>query len=280
MGIFKDLFGGKEPSAPAEPATATPVAPETQTPPPPSPPPLAKPKPPKRQPQEDENMEGVQRLVARRVERLLELLGTVATRVRTGEELPAFTVTLHLAHGHTLTGEVVDYVPKEAVLLALGKEGLLRSASVAYADVNTIVAVSVTNAEKLLELPQLVRPIPTRQDLAQLAERLATSITEQFWPGELSLGGKGLRFDVDWVGLDDEPGRRALEGSINVTSHALRALATESGREVLRRITAVKFVKGPNARATRDGETGTVTVAPGSGEPTLTAFRKGLGAGL
>ena len=292
MGFFKDLFGGSKPKEDAE----APPAPETVAAPPPAPPNLpappnppapptppapAKPERPKETRslrQEDEDMEGVQRLVSRKVERVLEQLGTLAARARSGEEVPSLTATLHLAHGHSLTGEVVDYVPRESVLLALGKEGLRRSESVAYVDLSTVVAVTVGNAEKLLELAQLVRPNPTRQDLATLLEKLPHALTEQFWPGEASLGGKPLRFEVDWAGLDDEPGRRALESAVNVTSHALRALAQEQGREVLRRITTVRFLRGRDTRAAVEGETGTVTVGPG--EPTVSAFRKSFAAGI
>ncbi len=308
MGFFKNVFGGGQPeeAAPSPLAAPTPGAPpgagatapavdpagaalplEARVPAPaelpaaPKPPAPVKPERPKetrRTQQEDEDMEGVQRLVSRKVERVLEQLGTVATRARTGEEVPTITATLHLSHGHTLTGEVVDYIPRESVLLALGKEGLRRSESVAYVDLATVVAVSVSHAEKLLELTQLVRPNPTRQDLVSLLEKLPHALTEQFWPGELSLGGKPLRFEVDWVGLDDEPGRRALESAVNVTSHALRALAQEQGREVLRRITTVRFLKGRDTRAAVEGETGTVTVGPG--EPTVSAFRKSFAAGI
>ncbi|WP_002635149.1 hypothetical protein [Myxococcus hansupus] len=262
------------PAAPKPPALAElPAAPK-----PPAPAKTERPKETRRTQQEDEDMEGVQRLVSRKVERVLEQLGTVATRARTGEEVPTITATLHLSHGHSLTGEVVDYIPRESVLLALGKEGLRRSESVAYVDIATVVAVSVSHAEKLLELTQLVRPNPTRQDIVTLLEKLPHALTEQFWPGEMSLGGKPLRFDVDWMGLDDEPGRRALESAVNVTSHALRALAQEQGREVLRRITTVRFLKGRDTRAAVEGETGTVTVGPG--EPTVSAFRKSFAAGI
>ncbi|QDE81063.1 hypothetical protein [Myxococcus xanthus] len=308
MGFLKNVFGGGAAKADAEsptpPATGQPSTPEAvpqpptatapptvaREPAPPEPPrPEAAPKPPappkpqraqepRKQQQEDEDMEGVQRLLSRKVERVLEQLGTLATRARSGEEVPTITVTLHLAHGHSMTGEVVDYVPRESVLMALGKEGLRRSESVAYVDLSTVVAVAVGNAEKLLELTQLVRPNPTRQDVVTLLEKLPHALTEQFWPGEASLGGKPLRFEVDWVGLDDEPGRRALESAVNVTSHALRALAQEQGREVLRRITTVRFLKGRDTRAAVEGETGTVTVGPG--EPTVSAFRKAFAAGI
>jgi hypothetical protein len=298
MGIFSDLFGkgrdkekqqGQEGTAPEakaepapeppkpEPARAEPPKPERK-PEPPKPERKPEPRPKRRQQEEDEDMEGVQRLVSRKVERVLEQLGALAARARTGEEVPTITVTLHLAHGHSVTGEVVDYVARESVLLALG--GLLRSDSVTYVDLSTVVAVTVGNAQKLLEVAQLVRPNPTRQDLVTLVERLPHAITEQFWPGEASLGGRPLRFEVDWVGLDDEVGRRALEAAVNVAGHALRALAQEQGREVLRRIATVRFVMGQDTRASLQGETGTVTVAPGSGEPTVSAFRKAFASGL
>lgn len=312
MGFLKNVFGGgaakadaESPAPDAAPATApatsalpgagtagpadAPHAAEAREhAPAEAPRPEAAPKPPAppkpqraqetRKQQEDEDMEGVQRLLSRKVERVLEQLGTLATRARSGEEVPTITVTLHLAHGHSMTGEVVDYVPRESVLMALGKEGLRRSESVAYVDLSTVVAVAVGNAEKLLELTQLVRPNPTRQDVVTLLEKLPHALTEQFWPGEASLGGKPLRFEVDWVGLDDEPGRRALESAVNVASHALRALAQEQGREVLRRITTVRFLKGRDTRAAVEGETGTVTVGPG--EPTVSAFRKAFAAGI
>ncbi len=275
MGFFSDLFGrGRDKDK--DKGTG---APEAKAESPPEPPKAQRKQEPRRQRhEEDEDMEGVQRLMSRKVERVLEQLGALAARARTGEELPTITVTLHLVHGHSMTGEVVDYVPRESVLLALG--GLLRSESVAYVDLSTVVAVTVGNAEKLLEIAQLVRPTPTRQDLVTLVERLPHALTEQFWPGEAALGGRPLRFEVDWVGLDDEPGRRALEAAMNVAGHALRALVQEQGREVLRRIATVRFVKGKDTRATLEGETGTVTVAPGAGEPTVSAFRKAFAAGL
>ncbi|MFP2907358.1 hypothetical protein ACLESD_20390 [Pyxidicoccus sp. 3LFB2] len=301
MGFWSNLFGGKKQEAKEEPAssapaTAPPVEPARpeargETPPeprpeppkpapPPKPKPEAKPEPRKQQQEEDEDMEGVQRLLSRKVERVLEQLGALAARARTGEEVPSLTVTLHLAHGHSLTGEVVDYVPRESVLMALGKEGLLRSASVAYVDLATVMAVSVGNADKLLDLAQLVRPNPTRQDLLSLMEKLPHAITEQFLPGEAALGGRPLRFEVDWVGLDDDAGRRALETAMNVAGHALRALAQEQGREVLRRILTVRFIKGRDTRVAMEGDTGTVTVAPGAGDPTVSAFRKAFAAGI
>jgi hypothetical protein len=282
MSFWSNLFGGrKDKPAKQEPATPGTEPPAARAEAPPAPPkPKPKPETRKQQQEEEEDMEGVQRLLARKVERVLEQLGTLAARARTGEEVPSLTVTLHLAHGHSMTGEVVDYVPRESVLLALGKEGLLRSASVAYVDVATIVAVSVGNADPLLEVPQLVRPNPTRQDLVTLLEKVPHAITEQFWPGEASLGGRPLRFEVDWVGLDDEPGRRALETAVNVAGHALRALAQEQGREVLRRILTVRFIKGRDTRVSVEGDTGTVTVAPGAGDPTVSTFRKAFAAGI
>ncbi len=287
MGFWSDLFGGKKQEAKEEPTSSAPAtAPPDARPEPPKPAPPPKPKqeskpePRRQQQEEDEDMEGVQRLLSRKVERVLEQLGTLAARARTGEEVPSLTVTLHLAHGHSMTGEVVDYVPRESVLMALGKEGLLRSASVAYVDLSTVVAVSVGNADKLLDLATLVRPNPTRQDLLSLMEKLPHALMEQFWPGEAALGGRPLRFEVDWVGLDDESGRRALEAAMNVAGHALRALTQEQGRDVLRRILTVRFLKGRDTRVAMEGDTGTVTVAPGSGDPTVSAFKKAFAAGI
>jgi hypothetical protein len=304
MGFWSNLFGGgKKQEAKEEPASSAPTpAPPAQEaeappeqrakaeaapepvpePPRPVPPPKPEPEPRKQaqQQEEDEDMEGVQRLLSRKVERVLEHLGALAARARTGEEVPSLTVTLHLAHGHSMTGEVVDYVPRESVLMALGKEGLLRSASVAYVDLTTVVAVSVGNADRLLDLAPLVRPNPTRQDVMSLMEKLPHALTEQFLPGEAALGGRPLRFEVNWVGLDDESGRRALETAMNVTGHALRALAQEQGREVLRRILTVRFIQGRDTRVAMEGDTGTVTVAPGSGDPTVSAFRKAFAAGI
>jgi len=299
MGIFQDLFGGTDTKAkdetteapagtPPESAKEVPATPHVATVAPipiPTPSPAPAPPPAKNDPRrrkwaddEEHQLEGVQRLVSRKVERVLEQLGTLAVRARTGEEVPTVTVTLHLAHGHTVTGTVVDYAPRDSVLLALGKEGLLGSESVTYVDLATVVAVTVGQASKLLELTQLVRTTPTRQDLLTMVEKLPHALTEQFWPGETALGGRPLRFEVDWMGLDDEPGRRALESALNVTNHALRALAQEQGREVMRRIATVRFVRGKSMRAALEGETGTVTV--GEGEPTVSAFRKAFASGL
>ncbi|MCP3164815.1 hypothetical protein [Myxococcus qinghaiensis] len=301
MGIFQDLFGGTDTNtntkakdetaeapaaAPPEPTKEVPATPHVATVAPiPTPAPSPAPPPAKNDPRrrkwaddEEHQLEGVQRLVSRKVERVLEQLGTLAMRARTGEEVPTVTVTLHLAHGHTVTGTVVDYAPRDSVLLALGKEGLLGSESVTYVDLATVVAVTVGQASKLLELAQLVRSTPTRQDLLTMVEKLPHALTEQFWPGETALGGRPLRFEVDWMGLDDEPGRRALESALNVTNHALRALAQEQGREVMRRIATVRFVRGKAMRAALEGETGTVTV--GEGEPTVSAFRKAFASGL
>ncbi|RKH29481.1 hypothetical protein D7Y13_15515 [Corallococcus praedator] len=222
-------------------------------------------------------MENVQRLVARRVEKLLEQLALLVTRGRTGEAVPSVGVTLHLTHGHQVSGELLDFLPKEAVLLALKKEGLLRSESVTYVDLASVVAVTVTDAGKLAQVPGMVRPLPTRSDVQKLAEQLAKGITEQFWPSEGALGGQVLRFEVDWVGLDDEPGRLALELALNVASHALKELgrSEKHGRDAIRRIATVRFVKGKETSAELEGDTGTVTVGPGP-TPTVQGFRKGF----
>ena len=50
---------------------------------------------------------------------------------------------------------------------------------------------------------------------------------------------------VDWVELDTEPGRRALEDAMNAVAHALRSIGREqNGRDNLRRIARVTFSKG------------------------------------
>lgn len=226
-------------------------------------------------------MENVQRLVARRVERLLEQLALLVARGRTGEEVPSIGITLHLVHGHQVNGELLDFVPKEAVLLSLKKEGLSRSESVTYVDLASVVAVTVADAGKLSQVAGLARPIPTRADLLKLAEQLAHGITEQFWPSEGTLGGQVLRFEVDWVGLDDEPGRLALELAMNVSAHALKEIgrAEKLGRDTIRRFTLVRFMKGKETAAGFKGNTGTVTVNPTT-VPTVQGLRKGFAAGL
>ena len=227
-------------------------------------------------------MQYKQRLTARRVEKLLEALGTVVARGRTGEEVPAFTLTLHLTHGHQLSGEFVDYVPREAVLLDTGREGLVRGVdTVAYVDLASVVAVTVNGADKLLLVPGLARAVPSREELARQAERLARGITEQFWPAEEQLGGTPLRFELEWKGLDDEPGRLALEGAMNAVAHALRAIGKEEGgRNALHRYVKLQFIHGEQTAAKREGDVGKVTVAPGAPTPSVQVLRKSLAAGL
>ncbi len=226
-------------------------------------------------------MENMQRLVAQRVEKLLEQLALLAARGRTGQEVPSIGVTLHLAHGYQVSGELLDFIPKEAVLLALKKEGLTRSEAVTYVDLASVLAVTVVDAAKLAQVAGLIRPTPTRSDLQKLAEQLARGITEQFWPSEGALGGQVLRFEVDWMGIDDEPGRLALEMAMNVSAHALREIgrSEKNGRETIRRISLVRFVKGKDTSANLKGDTGTVTVSPAA-SPTVQGLRKGFAAGL
>lgn len=227
-------------------------------------------------------MEGVQRLVARRVEKMLDALAAQVVRGRTGEEVPTFNLTLHLAQGIRLSGVLIDYVPREAILLASAKEGLLsRNESVTYVEFSSIVAVTVESPGVLNQVPFLVRPAPNKQDLLRHAERLAREVTEQFWPSESQLGGQVMTFEVDWVELDTEPGRRALEDAMNAVAHALRLIGREqNGRDNLRRIARVTFSKGRQMAATLEGDTGRVSIEPSASVPPAQVFRKGLSAGL
>jgi hypothetical protein len=227
-------------------------------------------------------MEGVQRLVARRVEKMLDALAAQVARGRAGEDVPSFTLTLHLAQGVRLSGVLLDYLPREALLLASAKEGLLsRGESVTYVEFSSVIAVTVESPVMLNQVPFLVRPALNREDLLRHAERLARGLTEQFWPGEESLGGKPLGFEVDWVELDTEPGRRALEDAMNAVAHALRLIGREpNGRDNLRRIARVKFARGRQTTASLEGDTGRISVDPAAPVPQAQTLRKGLAAGL
>jgi hypothetical protein len=227
-------------------------------------------------------MEAMQRLVARRVEKLLEALAAQVARGRTGEEVPSFNLTLHLAQGHQVQGVLVDYVPREAVLLATAREGLLsRTESVTYVDLASVVAVTVAAPAQLAQVPMLMRPALNREDLLRHGERLAKALTEQFWPSEELLSGKVMRFEVEWPGLDDEPGRRAVEEAMNAVARALRLLGQEkNGRDNIRRIERIQFARGKQMAATLRGETGRMTVDPTAPVPPVQALRKGLAAGL
>lgn len=227
-------------------------------------------------------MDGVQRLVARRVEKMLDALAAQVARGRTGEDVPTFNLTLHLAQGVRLSGVLLDYLPREAILLASAKEGLLsRSESVTYVEFSSVIAVTVESPAVLNQVPFLLRPALNREDLLRHGERLSKGLTEQFWPSEQSLGGKGLSFEVDWVELDTEPGRRALEDAMNAVTHALRLIGRESnGRDNLRRIARVRFAKGRQTAANLEGDTGQVTVDPSGPAPAVQSLRKALSAGL
>ncbi len=227
-------------------------------------------------------MDGVQRLVARRVEKMLDALASQVARGRTGEEVPTFHLTLHLAQGIRLSGVLLDYLPREAILLASSKEGLLsRGESVTYVEFSSIVAVSVDSPALLNQVPFLVRAALGREDLLRHSEKLSRGISEHFWPGEVQLGGKALSFEVDWVELDTEPGRRALEDAMNAVAHALRLIGREpNGREHLRRIARVRFARGRSTAASLEGDTGQVSINPAAPVPSVQVIRKEFGAGL
>lgn len=226
-------------------------------------------------------MDVLQRLVARRVEKLLEHMASLVARSRSGEELPTFTLTLHLNSGQQIQGEMLDYLPREAVLLATGREGLARAESVTYVDLASVLAVTVSHAERLTQFPTLVRPALGREDLLRHGERLIRSLLEQLWPGEEQLGGQLLRLEVEWKGLDDDNGRRALEAAMNITVHALRLIGRErNGRDTLRRFTRILFVHGPQTAASFEGDAGKVTVHPTSATPAPHVLRKGFSSGL
>lgn len=227
-------------------------------------------------------MDGVQRLVARRVDKMLDAIAAQVMRGRAGEDVPTFNLTLHLAQGVRLSGVLLDYVPREAILLASAKEGLLsRSESVTYVEFSSVVAVTVESPALLTQVPFLVRPALGREDLLRHAERLSRGITEQFWPSEQQLGGQVLGFEVDWVGLDTEPGRRVLEDAMNAVAHALRLIGREpNGRDNIRRLSRVKFVMGRQTLASLEGDTGRISIDPASPVPPVQTFRKGLAAGL
>lgn len=221
---------------------------------------------------------GAERLVARRVDKMLDALAAVVSRGRAGEEVPTFPLTLHLAQGVRLSGVLVDYLPREAILLASGKEGLLsRGESVTYVEFSSVIAVTVDSPALLTQIPFLVRPTPGREELLRHAEKLSRELSEQFWPGEVQLGGKALSFEVDWVALDTEPGRRTLEEGMNAVASALRLIGREpQGREHLRRIARVRFAQGRPTAASLQGETGLVSLEPGSPMPSAQTLRAGL----
>jgi len=225
-------------------------------------------------------MDGVQRLVARRVEKMLDALAAQVVRGRTGEEVPTFQLTLHLAQGIRLSGVLLDYIPREAILLASTKEGLLsRGESVTYVEFSSVIAVSVESPALLNQVPFLVRAALGREDLLRYSERLSKGLTEQFLPGEVQLGGKALSFEVDWVELDTEPGRRALEDAMNAVTHALRLIGREpNGRDNLRRIARVRFARGRQTAASLEGETGQVSIDPAAPVPSAQILRKSLTA--
>ncbi|SEL28560.1 hypothetical protein SAMN05444354_105114 [Stigmatella aurantiaca] len=227
-------------------------------------------------------MEGVQRLVARSVEKMLDALAAVAVRGRMGEEVPTINLSLHLAQGVRLSGVLLDYLPREAILLASTRDGVLsRNETVTYVAFSSVVAVTVESPSVLNQVPFLVRPALSREDLLKHAERLARELAEQFWPSQSQLGGKPMSFEVDWVELDTEPGRRALEDALNVTAHALRLMGKEqNGLEGIRRISQVKFARGRQMAAALEGGIGKVSIDPSSPMPSAQAFRKGLSAGL
>jgi hypothetical protein len=152
---------------------------------------------------------------------------------------------------------------------------------VTYVEFTSVVAVTVESPAVLNQVPFLLRPALNREDLLRHAERLSKGLTEQFWPSEQSLGGKALSFEVDWVELDTEPGRRALEDAMNAVTHALRLIAREpSGRDDLRRIARVRFSRGRQTAASLEGDTGQVSVDPSGPVPPVQSLRKGLAAGL
>ncbi|WP_157774694.1 hypothetical protein [Melittangium boletus] len=215
------------------------------------------------------------------MEKMLDVLAAQVARGRAGEEVPTFTLTLHLAQGIRLSGMLLDYLPREAILLASTKEGLLsRGDSVTYVEFSSVIAVSVDSPALLNQVPFLVRATLGRDDLLQYSETLSKGLTEQFWPGEAQLGGKPLRFEVDWVELDTEPGRRALEDAMNAVAHALRLIGREpNGRDSLRRIARVRFSRGRTMAAFLDGDTGQVSIDPAAPVPSVQALRKGLTAG-
>jgi hypothetical protein len=225
-------------------------------------------------------MDGVQRLVARRVEKMLDALAAQVVRGRTGEEVPTFQLTLHLAQGIRLSGVLLDYIPREAILLASTKEGLLsRGESVTYVEFSSVIAVSVESPALLNQVPFLVRAALGREDLLRYSERLSKGLADQFLPGEAQLGGKALSFEVDWVELDTEPGRRALEDAMNAVTHALRLIGREpNGRDNLRRIARVRFARGRQTEASLEGETGQVLINPAAPVPSAQLLRKGLTA--
>jgi hypothetical protein len=225
-------------------------------------------------------MDGVQRLVARRVEKMLDALAAQVVRGRTGEEVPTFHLTLHLAQGIRLSGVLLDYIPREAILLASTKEGLLsRGESVTYVEFSSVIAVSVESPALLNQVPFLVRAALGREDLLRYSERLSKGLTDQFLPGEAQLGGKALSFEVEWVELDTEPGRRALEDAMNAVTHALRLIGREpNGRDNLRRIARVRFARGRQTAASLEGETGQVSIDPAAPVPSAQVLRKGLTA--
>ncbi|WP_434391095.1 hypothetical protein [Melittangium boletus] len=226
-------------------------------------------------------MDAVQRLVAKRVEQVLDALALQVARGRGGEQTPAFHLILHLAQGIRLSGLLLDYLPREAILLGGTREGLLsRGESVTYVEFSSVIAVTVDSPALLQQVPFLLRPVPGREELLRHSQKLSRELTEELWPGEAQLGGRSLSFDVDWMELDTEPGRRALEEAMNAVAQALRLMGRElQANSPSRRIARVRFVRGRAMAASLEGETGLVAIEPSAPRLSVKALREGFTPG-
>lgn len=214
-------------------------------------------------------MSALERLIARRVDQVLEALAVLKARARAGEASGTPALTLHLTSGREVTGDLLDYHSREAVAIALGPPTGERTGAVTFVDFLQIAAITVHDAARLVVLAELNRPVPGQQELAQLGGALAQGVAE-------TTGGP-LSFEVEWPGLEDEAGRRAVEAALHATALALRTLA-ETGRTTVTELRRVVFRRGDVAGGRLVSDVAEVSVAPGAEPATAAVLQRGFEA--
>lgn len=182
------------------------------------------------------------------------------SRERRAANRPAPRVTLLLASGREVTGELIDLAStasRAAISLALEPRGPLasdrRTSDVLYVDVQRIEGVVLHDADDVAAAlaPEAMLPAGEPTGKLQLRRRLAELGAEL--AGVL---GRAPALEADVDAISGVPhGLAALAQLLDQTAAALRQItADDTGRRAVReQVTALRFEVGPPRGVRRDG---------------------------
>lgn len=179
------------------------------------------------------------RLEPRSPRRVLEQLAPMARALAAGGRLRP-ELELVLASGTVLRGRMVTIgEERDGAIVVIATGGSLREPTVAYVQVNQIIAVVVSDASVLVHGPSFEQPVPSKLELARQLTALANALETDL--------GRPLALAV--AGELDDAGRRAVAIALPLVIDVLRAVAGDPlGKEALAGLNAIELSAAPPGR--------------------------------